>query len=92
MKCPIRFYFDTILRLKEEAYSTDYNDEEFLEDRIVIKKDIEEYDSKDALYIGNLIHRYMEKHTFGHSFNIDLFDYVKKKGKTGRMQYWPLYR
>ena len=83
MKCPIRFYLNTILRLKEETYVTDYNDEEYFEDSTLTENDEEEYDSNDALFIGNLIHRYLEKHKFGDPFDLSLFEYVNNRVKSG---------
>ncbi len=79
LKCPVRFYYSSILKLKEGEYLSGNIDDEYYEDINASGQDAEEYDSKDALFIGNLIHRYLEKHKFGTAFDDDLLEYIKKR-------------
>lgn len=79
MKCPFKFYYNTILKLKEGQHSTQYSNEVYSKDSTTIEQDSNEYGSKDALYIGNLIHQYLEKHKFGEPFDYSLFEYIKKR-------------
>lgn len=79
IKCPVRFYFNSVLKLKEEKYSPGWFDEEYFEEVKLADQDAEEYDSKDALFIGNFIHKYLEKHKFGNTFDEDLFEYNRKR-------------
>lgn len=81
LKCPVRFYLNAVLKLREDAYLPEYGNEESYEDMTAMDKDEEDYDSKDALFIGNIIHKYLEKHKFGQAFDVNLFEYVKKRVK-----------
>ncbi len=79
MKCPVRFYYNSVLKLKEGGYSSSDADEDYNEDNAENRQDAGEYDSKDALFTGNFIHKYLEKHKFGNPFDNSLFEYVKKR-------------
>ncbi|MGD9157891.1 MAG: UvrD-helicase domain-containing protein [Desulfobacteraceae bacterium] len=82
LKCPVRFYYNSVLKLKEGEYSPEYMDEEYYEDNSITQEAEEDYDSKDALFIGNFVHKYLEKHKFGTCFDTTLFEYVKKRLNT----------
>jgi ATP-dependent helicase/nuclease subunit A len=77
LRCPVRFYLNTVLKLKEGEYNSTYDDEE-RPDETFLSEDMEDYDSKDALYTGNFIHGYLERHRFGSPFDEALFDKIKK--------------
>ena len=79
LKCPVRFYYNSVLKLKEWEYLSGDADEEYNEDNSATRQDAEEYDSKDALLTGNFIHKYLEKYKFGNPFDNNLFEYVKKR-------------
>ena len=79
LKCPVRFYYNSILKLKEGEHTSDFVDEEDFEQSKPAEQDAEDYDSKDALFIGNFIHKYLEKHEFGTPFDVNLFEYVRKR-------------
>ncbi len=77
LKCPIKFYFSTVLKLKEdEYYST--SDEEYLNENDPAD-DMEDYDSKNALYTGNFIHGYLERHRFNRPFDETMFEKIKRR-------------
>lgn len=78
LKCPVRFYFNTVLKLTEGEYDSTYDDEE-LPDEITLSEGMEDYDSKNALYTGNFIHGYLERHRFGSPFDETLFEQIKKR-------------
>ncbi len=78
MKCPARFYYNSVLKLREGELSSVPADEEQYE-AAVSHENIEDYSSGDALFIGNFIHKYLEKHEFGAPFDSRLFEYVKKR-------------
>jgi len=79
LKCPVRFYYNSVLKLKEGEHSSEHVDDEYYEGRNITEQDAEDYDSKDALFIGNFIHKYLEKHKFGNTFDNTLFEYVRKR-------------
>ncbi len=81
LKCPVRFYYSTVLKLKEGEYAMDYDDEEYLEENDTANENIDDYDTEDALFIGNFIHGYLEKHEFGKPFDENLFGQIKRRMK-----------
>jgi ATP-dependent helicase/nuclease subunit A len=78
LKCPVRFYLKTLLKLKEGEYEAEHDDEERSDD-IALSGDMEDYDSGDALYTGNFVHGYLERHRFGNPFDESLFEQIKKR-------------
>ncbi|MBN2419804.1 MAG: UvrD-helicase domain-containing protein, partial [Deltaproteobacteria bacterium] len=82
LKCPVRFYYNSVLKLPEGAQSMSQDmDDEYYEEG-TIEQDTEEYDSKDSLFIGNFVHKYLEKHETGKGFDENLFEHVKKRINT----------
>jgi ATP-dependent helicase/nuclease subunit A len=80
LKCPVRFYFNTVLKLKEDEY-IHTSDEEY-PDENAPAENMEDYDSKDALYTGNFIHGYLERHRSGEVFDETLFENIKRRMKS----------
>ncbi|MDB9822785.1 UvrD-helicase domain-containing protein [Deltaproteobacteria bacterium] len=66
-RCPLRFYYNSVLgiKVKERSLSgvTDYDP--FNESIFPGEDDETEYGSENALFLGALIHMYLEKHHFG---------------------------
>jgi len=79
-KCPVQFYYHAMLKLRGGQFM-DQDDSAESYKRPEIGKDENEYNSKDALFIGNLIHEYLEKHEFGKLFDDRLFQAAIKKLK-----------
>ncbi len=75
LRCPVRFYYDVILGLKEKYLPRKpvLNDISFKTPAIEYEEGFE-FSSKEALLLGNLMHAYMEKHDFGNSVDMDLFN------------------
>jgi ATP-dependent exoDNAse (exonuclease V) beta subunit len=71
-KCPVRFYYHAMLKLRERQY-IETNDSVEPYERSGVREDENEYSSEDALFIGDLIHKYLEKHDFGKPFDEGLF-------------------
>ncbi len=78
LKCPVRFYLNTVLKLREGEYDSTHDDEE-PSDEMALSEDMEDYVSEDALYTGNYIHGYLERHRFGSPFDELLFEQIKKR-------------
>ena len=72
--CPVMFYYSVILGLKGDylKVSGSWGEEEGLEG----EDERDYYASGEALYIGNVIHRYLERHSFGDPLNVDLLNSV----------------
>ncbi|MFC1495642.1 PD-(D/E)XK nuclease family protein, partial [Thermodesulfobacteriota bacterium] len=77
-KCPVRFYYHAMLKLRDRQYIEPDDTWEPYE-RSEIREDENEYSSEDALFIGDLIHKYMEKHDFGEPFDERLFQTVANR-------------
>jgi hypothetical protein len=87
--CPIMFYYSVILGLKENGLkvSVSRRDETDMPDAFREGEgEREHYASMDALYIGNVIHRYLERYRFGDKLDVDLLNNV-----TGRLAQSGLY-
>jgi ATP-dependent exoDNAse (exonuclease V) beta subunit len=72
--CPVMFYYNVILGLREDylKVSGSWAEEKGLEG----EDERDHYASKQALYTGNVIHRYLERHTFGDPLDVDLLNNV----------------
>ncbi len=74
-KCPKMFYYSVMLGIREDALTPSKpmaNEPGILPE--VIRED-DEWDGRvaeDALFIGNVIHHYLERHRFGHPLDKDL--------------------
>jgi ATP-dependent exoDNAse (exonuclease V) beta subunit len=71
--CPMRFYYNVILGLAmngEEISGT------FREGKLFEEDDERANSSNEALFIGNVIHRYLERHRFGDQLDEDLFNHT----------------
>jgi len=66
-KCPVKFYFSVVLGVKWKGKDLfgSMDDEPFIEGTDSREGDEEEYASESALFLGKLIHEYLEKHYFG---------------------------
>jgi ATP-dependent helicase/nuclease subunit A len=77
--CPVMFYYSVILGLKGDdlKVSGAGGVEKGVEESFLEGEDERDYyASKEALYMGNVIHRYLERHSFGDSLDVDLLDNV----------------
>jgi ATP-dependent helicase/nuclease subunit A len=81
LKCPVRFYYNAVLKLPEGEYNLAYDDEEYINEKDTALEDRDDYDTGDALFIGNFIHGYLERHRFGDPFDEGLFEYIKRRMK-----------
>lgn len=74
-KCPVRFYYHAMLNLRgQQNMEPDGSEEPY--ERSGVREDENEYSSEDALFIGDLIHKYLEKHDFGKPFDEKLFQKI----------------
>jgi len=73
-KCPVRFYFNVVLgvRLKGTDFLRLTDDVPVMEDLATREDDEPGYGSESALFLGLLIHEYLEKHRFGDHLDEDL--------------------
>jgi ATP-dependent helicase/nuclease subunit A len=77
MKCPIRFYLDVVLGLREK-----YLPQKITSDDTLLNGSVSEYEerfgygSKEALFLGSFIHAYLERHDFGDEFDENLFNSI----------------
>jgi ATP-dependent helicase/nuclease subunit A len=69
-KCPVKFYFNVVLgvKLKGKDLLGSMDDESFVQETDTREADQGEYTSESALFLGELIHEYLEKHHFGDPF------------------------
>jgi ATP-dependent helicase/nuclease subunit A len=77
--CPVMFYYSVILGLKgnDLKVSGSRGEEEGLERSFKEGEDERDYySSEEALYMGNVIHRYLERHRFGDPLDQDLLNNV----------------
>jgi ATP-dependent helicase/nuclease subunit A len=72
--CPAMFYYSVILGLKGDylKVSGSWGEEEGPKG----EDERDNYASKEALYLGNVIHRYLERHSFGDPLDMDLLNGV----------------
>ncbi|UCB49500.1 MAG: UvrD-helicase domain-containing protein [Deltaproteobacteria bacterium] len=77
--CPVMFYYRVILGLKGNGLTVSGSRGE----ETGVQKDFLEgederdyYASKESLYMGNVIHRYLERHCFGDPLDMDLLNNV----------------
>jgi len=81
MQCPIRFYYSVILGLKMDVrnvsglpvHGPSVQDVDFEDNNDW------EYGSKEALFLGNVIHGYLERHRFGNILDENLFKRVYER-------------
>jgi ATP-dependent exoDNAse (exonuclease V) beta subunit len=77
--CPVMFYYSVILGLKgnDLKVSGSRGEEQGVEKSFQEGEDERDfYGSKEALYMGNVIHRYLERHRFGDPLDEDLLNNV----------------
>ena len=74
--CPVRFYYDVVLGIKSAGTRSTglLEDAPFLTDVNRKEEDEQEYGSEKALFLGSLIHEYLEKHRFGGPFDEEIFN------------------
>jgi ATP-dependent exoDNAse (exonuclease V) beta subunit len=77
--CPVMFYYSVILGLKGNGLTVSGSrgeetgvPKDFLEG----EDERDYYASKEALYMGNVIHSYLERHCFGDPLDMDLLNNV----------------
>jgi ATP-dependent helicase/nuclease subunit A len=75
---PVRFYFDFVLGVKHEhLYENGLEGDEWLQEGGSQREgDEEEYGSEAALFLGHVIHSYLERHRFGDTLREDLLEDV----------------
>ncbi|MGD8984628.1 MAG: UvrD-helicase domain-containing protein [Desulfobacteraceae bacterium] len=86
--CPVMFYYSVILGLRGNGLKVSGSSgEETGMQKGFLEGDDERdyYASKEALYMGNVIHRYLERHCFGDPLDVDLLNNV-----CGRLAQSPL--
>jgi ATP-dependent helicase/nuclease subunit A len=78
-KCPRMFYYHVIMGLREDILTP----QRYLTEQTGIQpealKENDEWDgeiSEDALYVGNVIHRYLERHRFGDPLDKELLQRI----------------
>jgi hypothetical protein len=75
--CPVRFYYDVVLGIKSGVKPAGLLGDDFFATDIKIKEEGElEYGSEKALFLGALIHGYLEKHKFGESLDEDILNSI----------------
>lgn len=78
LRCPIRFYYNTVLGLKLNGLNAGRDMDEMIleEDESESREYGETYDSRSALLLGSLVHEYLEKHQFGEGLDEKQFIYL----------------
>jgi len=69
--CPMRFYYNVILGLAMNGAEISGT---FTEGAVFEEDDERKDSSNEALFVGNVIHRYLERHRFGDHLDEDLFN------------------
>jgi ATP-dependent helicase/nuclease subunit A len=69
--CPMRFYYSVILGLSMNGAEISGT---FMEGTVFEEDDEREDASSEALFVGNVIHRYLERHRFGDPLDEHLFN------------------
>ena len=88
-ECPLKFYFNVVLGIKwiEKEGCGSMDDEPSMEGADPREYDEGGYSSGSALFVGELIHRYLERHHFGDPLREELFKTVWERlidSETGR--------
>jgi ATP-dependent helicase/nuclease subunit A len=76
---PVRFYFNFVLGVKAEDFDRGgLEGDEWLQEEGGDQREVdkEEYGSEAALFLGHVIHSYLEKHQFGDPLREDLVEDV----------------
>ena len=75
-KCPIRFYYNVVLGAKPlKLFSEGLSNNMSIHGEGVLREeDKMDYSSETSLFLGSLVHDYLEKHHFGEHLNKRLFE------------------
>ncbi len=71
--CPVMFFYSVILGLRGNGLkvSDSIIDERGVQGSLEGEDERDYYSSKEALYMGNVIHKYLERHRFGDPLDVD---------------------
>ncbi len=89
-ECPLKFYFNVVLGIKwiEEGSYGSMDEEPSMAGMDLREYDEGGYSSGSALFIGELIHRYLERHRFGDPLREELFKTIwERLIESGRGRY-----
>ncbi|MFC1820609.1 UvrD-helicase domain-containing protein, partial [Thermodesulfobacteriota bacterium] len=76
-RCPVKFYYSVILGIKMEGSNySGFKKDVSLTEGARLREDDEIDGSGKALFLGTLIHEYLEKHHFGNPLDEDLLNSI----------------